>query len=189
MDPPAIDEDTARTVLEPGSHDIGDAVEYGDLLLRKVEEQRADGDIEREYDELVDDETGEPTGERIGAHHYAVNDYEDLREDLVDRWFDLHWASGVSRVDGVKPAQAYFSRPWETGCMSERDTPVPVTEGEEYVFDVEEIGREGDGVGYVDDFAVLVPEADMGDQVRVEIERVEPEFAMATVLEHESDVA
>jgi len=73
--------------------------------------------------------------------------------------------------------------------MRERDTPVPVEEGEQYVFDVEEMGREGDGVGYVQDFAVLVPGADMGDQVRVEIERVEPEFAMATVLEHETDLA
>lgn len=72
--------------------------------------------------------------------------------------------------------------------MREADTPVPVEEGEEYVFDVEEMGREGDGVGYVEDFTVLVPEADMGDQVRVRIDRVEPEFAMASVLEHESEL-
>lgn len=73
--------------------------------------------------------------------------------------------------------------------MREGDTPVPVAEGEEYVFDIEEIGREGDGVGYVEDFTVLVPDAKMGDQVRVEIDRVESDFAMATVLAHESSVA
>lgn len=73
--------------------------------------------------------------------------------------------------------------------MSERDTPVPVAVGDEYVFDIEEMGREGDGIGYVEDFTVIVPDAPMGDQVRVEIARVEPEFAVADLLEHESDVA
>lgn len=65
----------------------------------------------------------------------------------------------------------------------------PVDSGEEYVFDIEEMGREGDGIGYVEDFTVIVPEAAMGDRVRVEISRVEPDFAVADVLEHESDVA
>ncbi|UHH25033.1 TRAM domain-containing protein [Halobacterium noricense] len=73
--------------------------------------------------------------------------------------------------------------------MRESDTPVPVEEDEEYVVDVEDIGDEGDGVAHVDDFVVLVPEADMGDRVRVRIDRVEPEFAMAELVEHESDVA
>lgn len=68
------------------------------------------------------------------------------------------------------------------------NTPVPVEEDEEYVVDVEDIGQEGDGVAHVDDFVVLVRDADMGDRVRVRIDRVEPEFAMAEVLEHESDV-
>ncbi|MXR21693.1 TRAM domain-containing protein [Halobacterium bonnevillei] len=68
------------------------------------------------------------------------------------------------------------------------DTPVPVEEDEEYVVDVEDIGEEGDGVAHVDDFVVLVRDADMGDRVRVRIDRVESEFAMAEVLGHESDV-
>lgn len=71
--------------------------------------------------------------------------------------------------------------------MSAPDAPVDA--GEEYVFDIEEMGREGDGIGYVEDFTVIVPEAAMGDRVRVEIARVEPEFAMADLVEHESDVA
>ncbi|CQH61164.1 TRAM domain protein [Halobacterium hubeiense] len=69
------------------------------------------------------------------------------------------------------------------------DTPVPVEEDEEYVVDVESIGEEGDGVAHVDDFVVLVPEGDMGDRVRVRIDRVTPDYAMAELLDHESDVA
>lgn len=68
-------------------------------------------------------------------------------------------------------------------------TEAPVDAGEEYVFDIEEMGREGDGIGYVEDFTVIVPDAAMGDRVRVEIARVEPDFAMADLVEHESDVA
>lgn len=68
------------------------------------------------------------------------------------------------------------------------DTPVPVEAGEEYVVDVEDIGEEGDGVAHVDDFVVLVPDAQMGDRVRVAIERVEEGFAVAELLEHESAV-
>ena len=65
----------------------------------------------------------------------------------------------------------------------------PVDTGDEFVFDIEEMGREGDGIGYVEDFTVIVPEAAIGDRVRVEISRVEPDFAMADLVEHESDVA
>lgn len=70
--------------------------------------------------------------------------------------------------------------------MSNASAPVEV--GEEYVVDVEDIGGEGDGVAHVDDFVVLVPGADMGDRVRVSIERVASAYAMAEVLAHESDV-
>jgi predicted RNA-binding protein with TRAM domain len=69
------------------------------------------------------------------------------------------------------------------------DTPVPVEENEEYVVDVEDIGDEGDGIAHVDDFVVLVPEGDMGDRVRVRVDRVESDYAMAELLDHESDVA
>ncbi|NIB99724.1 TRAM domain-containing protein [Halobacterium sp. R2-5] len=73
--------------------------------------------------------------------------------------------------------------------MSDRDSSVPVEEDEEYVVDVESIGEEGDGVAHVDDFVVLVPEGDMGDRVRVRIDRVEADYAMAELVGHESDVA
>ncbi|WP_435100400.1 TRAM domain-containing protein [Halarchaeum sp. P4] len=72
--------------------------------------------------------------------------------------------------------------------MSAEDTPVPVEEGEEYVVDVEDIGEEGDGIAHVEDFVVLVPDAKMGDQVRIEIDTVQDEFAVAELLEHETDV-
>lgn len=72
--------------------------------------------------------------------------------------------------------------------MASDDTPVPVEEGEEYVLDVEDLGEEGDGVAHVEDFVVLVPGGDIGEQVRVRIEDVDDDQATAELLEHETDI-
>ena len=58
----------------------------------------------------------------------------------------------------------------------------PVTAGETHVVAIEELGSEGDGVGYVDDFAVLVDDAPLGETVRVEITSVGSNFARGEVV-------
>ena len=58
----------------------------------------------------------------------------------------------------------------------------PVTAGETHVVAIEELGSEGDGVGYVDDFAVLVDGAALGETVRVEITSVGSNFARGEVV-------
>jgi predicted RNA-binding protein with TRAM domain len=65
--------------------------------------------------------------------------------------------------------------------MTER----PVATGETYVVAIEELGSEGDGVGYVDQFAVLVDDASLGETVQVEITDVESHFARADVVDAE----
>jgi 23S rRNA (uracil1939-C5)-methyltransferase len=61
----------------------------------------------------------------------------------------------------------------------------PVTTGETHVVAIEELGSEGDGVGYVDDFAVLVDDAALGETVRVEITDVESNYAHGEVVDAE----
>ncbi|GAB6859948.1 TRAM domain-containing protein [Haloplanus litoreus] len=61
----------------------------------------------------------------------------------------------------------------------------PVTAGDTYVVAIEELGDEGDGVGYVDEFAVLVDDASLGETVRVEITDVGTNFARAEVVDAE----
>jgi predicted RNA-binding protein with TRAM domain len=65
---------------------------------------------------------------------------------------------------------------------------VPVTAGETYVVAIEELGDEGDGVGYVDDFAVLVGDATLGETVRAEITEVFDNFARGDVVDAEFEV-
>jgi len=58
----------------------------------------------------------------------------------------------------------------------------PVTTGETHVVAIEELGSEGDGVGYVDDFAVLVDDATLGETVQVKITDVGSNFARGEVI-------
>ena len=64
--------------------------------------------------------------------------------------------------------------------MSTDSTRIPVEEGETYHVEIRELGREGDGIGYVDDFVLIVPDATLGDSVTVKIDRVENNFAVAS---------
>lgn len=57
---------------------------------------------------------------------------------------------------------------------------VPVDQGDSYHIGIEELGAEGDGIGYVEDFVIIVPGATIGESVTVEVDRVEDTYAMAT---------
>jgi predicted RNA-binding protein with TRAM domain len=58
----------------------------------------------------------------------------------------------------------------------------PVTEGERREVTVETTGDQGDGIAYVErGYVVIVPEADPGDIVTVEIEAVQPNVAFAAI--------
>lgn len=67
--------------------------------------------------------------------------------------------------------------------MSSGPDPTPVETGDSYTIEIQELGTEGDGIGYVDDFVVIVPGATLGESVTVEVERVEDSFAVASQLE------
>lgn len=60
---------------------------------------------------------------------------------------------------------------------------VPVRQGDSYHIGIEELGTEGDGIGYVEDFVIIVPGSTIGESVTVEVERVEDHFAMATPID------
>lgn len=65
---------------------------------------------------------------------------------------------------------------------------IPVETGETYTLEIEELGDEGDGVGYVENFAILVPEADLGETADVEISEVGSNFARAEIVGEEFEL-
>ncbi len=58
----------------------------------------------------------------------------------------------------------------------------PVEEGEKYNVEIEDIGKEGDGVAKIDNFVIFVPDTEVGDEVEIEITRVLRTLAFGEVV-------
>lgn len=78
----------------------------------------------------------------------------------------------------------------ETGTESEGvETPPgepqpPVEPGEIRYVEVEDIGKQGDGIARVErGYVIIVPDADVGDRVKVEVTEVRGNFAVGDVIE------
>ncbi len=67
----------------------------------------------------------------------------------------------------------------DRGSYTERSGPAaPVEVGKEYDVKIEDIAREGDGIARVEGFVIFVPNAQVGDQVKIQIDRVMRRFAI-----------
>ena len=60
--------------------------------------------------------------------------------------------------------------------------PKPVNEGEEYDIEIEGIGTKGDGIGRINGFVVITPDAKVGDKVKVKITAVRGKVAFAEIV-------
>ncbi len=67
--------------------------------------------------------------------------------------------------------------------MANPSDRAPVSLGDSYHIEIEELGSEGDGIGYVEDFVVIVPDSTLGESVTVEVDRIEDHYAMASRIE------
>jgi predicted RNA-binding protein with TRAM domain len=66
-----------------------------------------------------------------------------------------------------------------SGFSGERSAPsAPITAGTEYDVKIEDIAREGDGIARIEGFVIFVPDAKVGDEVRITIDRVMRRFAI-----------
>ena len=53
----------------------------------------------------------------------------------------------------------------------------PVETGETYDVTIEDIAREGDGIGRVEGFVVFIPDTSVGDEVTIKVTKVLRKFA------------
>lgn len=65
----------------------------------------------------------------------------------------------------------------------------PVEPGDERRIQITEIGREGDGIGYIDGFVIVVPETTIGQWATVTIDAVHDTFALASAIETEPELS
>jgi predicted RNA-binding protein with TRAM domain len=62
----------------------------------------------------------------------------------------------------------------------------PVEEGEIRYVEIEDIGKQGDGIARVErGYVIIVPGAEMGERVKVEISEVKSNFAVGDIIEEE----
>lgn len=62
----------------------------------------------------------------------------------------------------------------------------PVEQGELRYVEVEDIGKQGDGIARVErGYVIIVPDADIGDRVKVEITEVKSNFAVGEIVEED----
>jgi len=72
----------------------------------------------------------------------------------------------------------------DTGPPSEPQPPVE--EGETRYVEIEDLGKQGDGIARVErGYVIIVPDTDVGEQVKVEITEVKSNFAVGEVVEEE----
>ena len=62
--------------------------------------------------------------------------------------------------------------------MGGSDPTAPVEVGKEYDVEIQDIAREGDGIARVEGFVIFVPEAKVGDKVKIAVDRVMRRFAI-----------
>ena len=62
----------------------------------------------------------------------------------------------------------------------------PVEPGELRYVEIEDIGKQGDGIARVErGYVIIVPDAEVGERVKVEITEVKSNFAVGSIIEEE----
>ena len=62
----------------------------------------------------------------------------------------------------------------------------PVEEGEVRYVEVEDIGKQGDGIARVErGYVIIVPDAEIGERVKVEITEVKSNFAVGEIIDED----
>ena len=116
-----------------------------------------------------------PAGGDFAAKVFDGRDLDDLRAD-VDAEFEY--------VRTIHPDASRDSSS-ELYLVGKRRITAPVAAGEEFDAVVDDVGSEGDGVVKVDGYALFVPETDAGDEVRIRVTDVKPNFGFAEVVDGE----
>jgi len=60
----------------------------------------------------------------------------------------------------------------------------PVEPGEIRYVEIEDIGKQGDGIARVErGYVIIVPETEVGDRVKIEVTQVKPNFAVGEIID------
>ncbi|MCD2201992.1 TRAM domain-containing protein [Halobacterium sp. KA-6] len=93
----------------------------------------------------------------------------------------------VYRVALISQAEAETRTETETTSEpAESEPQPPVEEGEIRYVEIEDIGKQGDGIARVErGYVIIVPDAEIGERVKVEVTEVKSNFAVGEIIEDE----
>jgi len=64
----------------------------------------------------------------------------------------------------------------------------PVEEGEVRYVEIEDLGKQGDGIARVErGYVIIVPDSEVGEQVKIEVTEVKSNFAVGEIIEETFD--
>ncbi|CAM2865161.1 TRAM domain-containing protein [Halobacterium salinarum] len=106
----------------------------------------------------------------------SVDPGDVYRVALIERHGDADNTSTTS--------SASSSSSTSTGASSEPQPPVE--EGEIRYVEIEDIGKQGDGIARVErGYVIIVPDAEIGERVKVEVTEVKSNFAVGEIIDEE----
>jgi 23S rRNA (uridine2552-2'-O)-methyltransferase len=113
-----------------------------------------------------------PGGDFV-AKVFEGPDTNDLRAD-IDEEFEY--------VRTIHPRASRDSSS-ELYMVAKGRLTAPVREGDRIEIEIEDVGREGDGIGKVEGYTLFVSDTEPGDTVEVEVTDVKPRFGFAAQVE------
>ncbi|ELZ30999.1 23S rRNA methyltransferase J [Halogeometricum pallidum JCM 14848] len=114
-----------------------------------------------------------PAGGDFAVKVFDGQDLADFRAD-VEKEFQY--------VRSVRP-DASRDESSEQYLVGKHRITAPVTEGEELDVVVDDVGSEGDGIAKVDGYTLFVPGTEAGEEVRVRVTDLKPNFGFAEVVD------
>jgi 23S rRNA (uridine2552-2'-O)-methyltransferase len=170
----------------------------GDMTEAATRERVADavGEADVVLSDMAPNVTGEYELDHARSVHLARQAAETAREllgaggDFVAKVFDGRdlaalredVAADFEYVREVRPDASRDSSS-ELYLVAKGYLTAPVRTGDEVTVEVTGEGDEGDGVASVEGFTLFVPDADVGEEVRVRVTDVKPRFGFAERVE------
>ena len=91
----------------------------------------------------------------------------------------------VALIECAEPESEGTSAAVDTSASSAGDGPQPPVEpGEMRYVEIEDIGKQGDGIARVErGYVIIVPDTEVGQRVKIEVTEVKSNFAVGEVVE------
>ncbi|WP_336343053.1 23S rRNA (uridine(2552)-2'-O)-methyltransferase [Halalkalicoccus ordinarius] len=170
----------------------------GDMTNERTRERIAErvGEADVVLSDMAPNMTGEYSLDHARSVHLARQAFETARDvlapggDFVVKVFegqdlapfreDLEETFEYVRTTSPKASRKQSS---EVYLIAKGYLTAPVSEGDRLTVEIEDEGREGDGIARIEGYTVFVPGAGRGDEVEIEIEDVKPRFGFAKRVE------